>query len=484
MPEQTTRVSVPSNSLPVSEAPTGVRYRVLAFLCGLSMITYLDRVCFGAAAPAIAGELNLASVAELKWAFTAFSIAYAIFEIPAGWFGDRLGPRGMLIRIVLWWSLFTALTGLVGVKVGSITMGGLGMMILVRFFFGAGEAGAYPNIARAIQNWFPERQWEMAQGMIWMSGRLAGGLTPLIWAVLVSGTSQTAPLTNWRGAFLGFGMIGLAWCVAFTVWFRNRPDDHSAVNEAERAEIGSTWKHHTAGHAGVPWGALLTNPSLLALCLMYSLVNYGWAFNITYLPSYLEQRFLIAGSDLSGAIYKGSPLWVGAFGCLSGGLFVNFFSKRLGSRRQGRQAVGIIAMIICALSWLGAQQAPNVHIFAFFVSLAAFCIDATLGAIWATCQDLGRQHTAVTAAFMNTIGTLGSALAAWGTGTLVQRAIVQQAVLEHVPVTDLTPAATHAASMNGFQFVFLTYAAVYIVAALCWLVIDPRRTIGRETPPE
>src|SRR5947209_10913830 len=132
------------------ETPTRVRYGVLGFACSLSMITYLDRVCFGAAVTSIIAALALDSEADLKWAHFAFTFAYASFEIPSGWLGDVFGPRRTLIRIVLWWSFFTALTGLVGLKVAGVALGGLGTLILVRFLFGMGEAGAYPNLTRAL----------------------------------------------------------------------------------------------------------------------------------------------------------------------------------------------------------------------------------------------------------------------------------------------------------------------------------------------
>jgi predicted MFS family arabinose efflux permease len=282
---------------------------------------------------------------------------------------------------------------------------------------------------------------------------------------------------NWRGAFFFFGVIGLLWCVSVAIWFRNRPEEHSEVNDAELALINSGGKSAASDHSHVPWRGLLTNPSMLALCLMYSLVNYGWAFNITYLPSYLEQRYDVAGSDLLAAMYKGAPLWVGAAGCLSGSVFVNFFSKRLGSRSWGRRAVGVIAMLGCMVCWLGARQAPNVHMFCLYVSLAAFCIDSTLGAAWATCQDLGRAHTAVTAAYMNTIGTLGAALAGWGTGTLVQYSVTRHAAAQHLPTAELSQALTRAAVLDGYQLVFLTYAAVYAIAAAAWLAVDSNRPI-------
>lgn len=454
-------------------APTRVRYGVLALVCGLSMITYLDRVCFGAAAPSMAADLGLTGVAELKWAFVAFSLSYGLFEIPAGWLGDRWGPRGTLLRIVSWWSVFTALTGLVGMKFGSWTLGGLTSLIALRFLFGAGEAGAYPNITRAIHNWFPVERWETAQGMVWMSGRLAGGITPFLWAILVAGTPTAQPLMHWRGAFFVFGAIGLVWCAAFAILFRNRPDQHPAVNDEEARLIGRREESNEEGHA-VPWRALATDRSLIALCLMYSLINYGWGFNITYLAGYLEERYAVPDNDLWGAIYKGAPLWVGAVGCLTGGIVVTAVSRRLGDRRLGRRVVCMAALLMCAACWWFAPSAPDMHWFCLLISLGAFGIDMTLGAAWASCQDIGRRHAAVAAACMNMIGTFGAAVAGWVTGTIVQWAVAEKAAALGVAVTELGTADRHAAQMQGFSTVFSTYAAVYVVAALCWLAIHPR----------
>ena len=160
-----------------AETPTHVRYGVLGFVSALSMITYMDRACLASAAKGFEHDLGLASDSDLNWVYAAFGIAYALFEIPSGWLGDVIGPRKVLIRIVLWWSAFTAITGLVGLRLGPVTMG-FTLLVVVRFLFGMGEAGAYPNITRALHNWFPLLQRGFAQGTVWMSGRLMGGLTP------------------------------------------------------------------------------------------------------------------------------------------------------------------------------------------------------------------------------------------------------------------------------------------------------------------
>lgn len=451
--------------------PGGLRGRfgVLAFVCTLSMITYLDRACFSMALRPIAGELGLSDASQLKWAITAFAIAYAAFEIPAGAMGDRLGAKVMLTRIVIWWSACTALTGLVGLRVGGVMMGGVGSLILLRFLFGAGEAGAYPNITRALHDRLPARSWETAQGLVFMSGRLAGGLTPLLWAVLVGGSETSAPWITWRGAFLLFGAIGVAWAVAFRLGFPDRPAAAAAGPDARPAP-----------HAGVPWKALATSRTLWALCIMYLSVNFAWAFNLSYLPTYVEQRFGLGADDRIGAIYKGAPLWVGAAGCLLGGPAVNGLARLLGDRRRARRALGVSALSVGAACWWGAMRAENVHIYCTLVSLAAFTIDLTLGACWASCQDLGRSHAATTAACMNTVGTLGNALAGWLTGTLVEGSLAARAAALHVAPSGLAEADRRLAAIAGYESAFGTYVAAFLIAAVCWLLIDPSRPIAAE----
>jgi nitrate/nitrite transporter NarK len=260
------------------------------------------------------------------------------------------------------------------------------------------------------------------------------------------------------------------WCVVFGKWFRDVPEQHPDVNAAESALIRSGNVRHSSSEP-IDWRRLLGDPSLWALCAMYSLVNYGWAFNITYLPSYLQQRFAVPENDLVGAIYKGAPLWVGAAGCLLGGPVVALLTSRLGDRRSARRILGIVALGGCAVCWAGVKAAPNVHLFSLLVSMAAFCIDLTLGATWATCQDIGRPNVAVAAACMNTIGTLGAAFANWLTGTLVEVSLVQHAERLHTTVDQLSAVEKQIASMSGYQTVFSTYVATYVLAAACWLMI-------------
>jgi MFS family permease len=461
----------------MNQQATRVRYSVLALACGLSMITYLDRVCFGKVAPTLVSELSLASDADLKWAFTAFALAYAIFEIPSGWLGDAWGPRSTLVRIVAWWSICTALTGIVGLRFGSSVVAGLGTLIVLRFLFGMGEAGAYPNITRALHNWFPANQTGAAQGWVWMSGRLMGGLTPVVWTLLVIGTGWTPAILSWRGAFALFGFIGLLWCAVFLSFFRDHPRDHPQVNDAERREIESGRDTGVAAHPSLPVRQFLQSGNLWLLCTMYFCMVYGWYFNITYLPSYSQARFELDPQSLLVAIYQGAPLWIGAISCLAGGYLVDWLIRRTGDRNRSRRMIGLTAELICALGWFVAIFAPNVHVFFLAISLAALCNDMTLASAWATCQDIGQRYTAVTAACMNTIGTLGAVAAGWLTGTIVERSVAAEANSLGLAIKELTLDDKHAATMAGYKYSFITFAAAYFISALCWRFIDSTKPI-------
>jgi ACS family glucarate transporter-like MFS transporter len=455
-----------------TERPTNVRLEVLALACSLSMITYLDRVCFGAAGTLIASELGLPSEGSLKGAYTAFAISYGLFEIPSGWWGDVRGPRRVLLRIVLWWSVFTVLTGLVGMQVAGVTLGGLTTLCVVRFLFGAGEAGAYPNIARALRNWFPAHERGAAQGWVWMAGRLMGGLTPFIWMLLVHGAEGKPGLVHWRAAFWIFGLVGVVWCVIFALRFRDRPEDHPGVNAAERAHIAAG-AGASESHSHVPWRGLLLNPRLWCLYLMYFCATYGWYFNVTYLAGCLESRYGVARDNVLGSLYKGGPLWLGAVGCLLGGYLTDRMLRRGMPRRWSRRLPGIVGHFACAGCCLGAAYAPTALSFFILISLAAFCNDLMMGSAWATCQDIGGKHTAVLAGCMNMSGAAGAAAAGWFSGSILEHYLRVQANLADVTVLELPTSLKHAALVDGYTVNLLVFAAVYLLAACLWFGVDP-----------
>jgi MFS transporter, ACS family, glucarate transporter len=170
----------------IAPTRTRVRYKVLAFCCALAGVTYLDRVCISVTATSISRDLGLTPV-EMSFVFSAFTLAYGIFEIPTGHWGDRIGTRRVLTRIVAWWSTFTMLTA------ASFNYASL---LAVRFLFGAGEAGAWPNAARTFSRWFPSTERGTAQGIFFMGAHLAGGLTPLLVAGCCTGCAGVVSLLS------------------------------------------------------------------------------------------------------------------------------------------------------------------------------------------------------------------------------------------------------------------------------------------------
>jgi MFS transporter, ACS family, glucarate transporter len=445
------------------ETPTRVRYGVLGFACTLSMITYLDRVCFGTVAKNIEHEFEL-STAQTGYLFTAFALAYAAFEVPSGWLGDVFGPRKTLLRIVLWWSLFTALTGLVypaalGPGLAYLTL------LAVRFLFGVGEAGAYPNIARAFHNWFPFGERGFAQGAVWMAGRFAGGATPFVVSALILTTvgADGVTIIHWRHTFWIFGVIGALWCLAFWWWFRDRPEQKAGVNRAEVALIRAEEGPPEPAPASVPWRQLLGNLNLWTLCLMYFCAAYGWYFNITYLPGYLKDVYGITKESAglwTFSFMAGAPLLFGSVACLCGGLLTDAFIRRTGNRKWGRRLYGVIGHGICAACYFLSAYADDPWLFVMAIAFAAFWNDMTMGSAWASCLDIGGRYSGIVAGCMNTIGNLGGAAAGSATAWILRLC-----------------------EPNGWQVNFLVFGAVYVVAALCWLRFDStRRVVPSPTP--
>src|SRR4029078_2259662 len=188
------------------------RFKLLRLTFALSIVTYIDRVCISTADGSIAKELSL-TTAQMGWVFSAFTLAYAVFEIPSGRLGDTIGPRTVLTRIVLWWSAFTIATGLVW---------NYASILIARFLFGAGEAGAFSNMSRSLSRWFPERERGMAHGVMFMGSRLGGAITPLVVTPILA-------FTGWRTSFWIFGTLGILWCVFWRRWFRDDPAQHPEV---------------------------------------------------------------------------------------------------------------------------------------------------------------------------------------------------------------------------------------------------------------
>jgi len=482
-----------------SVTPTKVRYGVLGFACSLSMITYLDRVCFGTVAPHIQSEFGLTET-QKGMLFSAFALAYAAFEVPSGWLGNMFGARKTLIRIVLWWSFFTVLTGMI-YPIAAMPMFAFAAMLVVRFLFGMGEAGAYPNIAHAFHSWFPYTERGSAKGAVWMAGRFAGGITGVIvLALLYETVVGGVTIVHWRHTFWIFGVLGVIWCGLFWWWFRDRPEDKSGVNQAEIDLIRHGETHSTA-KGGVPWKRLFGSTNLWVLCLMYFCASYGWYFNITYLPGYLQDFFgMSRGAKWSPqfwefSLMQGMPLLFGSVACLVGGLLTDRFIRRTGNRKWGRRLFGVIGHGVCALCYFLSIYANSAWMFVLAIAMAAFWNDMTMGSAWASCLDIGKRYSGIVAGCMNTVGNLGGFAAGFLTGYIIDLhrapAVQQPAVPIASMMGNLAGGNSLAVLQNsvmvkhellslakeGWAVNFFIFGCVYVVATLLWLRFDATKPV-------
>ncbi len=461
---------------PNPEKPTNVRYGVLAFTCVLSMVTYLDRVCFGTVMPYIETEFGL-SEDQKGNLFFAFAFAYAAFEVPTGWLGDKYGARNTLIRVVLWWSVFTALTGMIYPTPGSTL--GIGLLIGVRFLFGMGEAGAYPNIARALHNWFPYTERGSAKGTVWMAGRFAGGMTAFVVYALMYETATDAGIeVRWRHVFYIFGVLGCIWCAAWWWWYRDNPAQKSGVNQAE-IDLIQMGEHQHKDKLVVPWAKMLMSGNLWLLCTMYFCASYGWYLNITYLPGYLRDQLGIVPGDEKwtaqfwiAGLMAGLPLLVGSLSCLIGGHLTDWFIRRTGDRKWGRRLFGVIGHGLCATCFfIAIFYMKSAWTFVLLIAFAAFWNDLTMGAAWASCLDIGKRYSAIVAGCMNTVGNMGGALAGKLTGYILAWSTVgfTRGTEEYDAAKDV-----------GWVINISMFGGAYIISVLCWFWFDATRPIEEE----
>jgi ACS family glucarate transporter-like MFS transporter len=425
-------------------APSRVRARVLGFAFLLAVVTYLDRVCISAAAPYIMDDLHL-SVLQMSVVFSAFTLSYSLFEIPSGWLGDVRGPRRVLTRIVLWWSAFTMLTA---------AARGFQSLVAIRFLFGAGEAGAFPNVARSFSKWFPIRERGRANGVMFLGSRLGGMLSAPIALLIVS-------RWGWRTSFVLFGALGVVWAAAWFAWYRDRPDEHPAVNREELAWIQQDGRPFAPSRdasadgrrgAGTPWRVLLRSRNLYAICAMYFAFGYGLYFYFTWLPTYLIRE--LGFSMLGGGLFAALPFLLAGIADLVGGWLTDTLSRRHGLR-AGRCHLGFAAFLTCATLVFASTLSVPPMAKAVLLALALASADLALGACWAVPIDIAPDHAGVITGCMNTLGNLGGLIGPLVVGIAVDR-------------------------WHSWTFPFYVTAIIYAGGALAWLAIDPGHTIASD----
>jgi MFS family permease len=367
---------------------------VLWFVSTLSMVTYLDRLCISVAGPRMQEDLGL-SPTQWGWIMGAFVLGYGAFEIPLGALGDRIGQRRVIARIVVWWSGFTALTGM---------MTGFYSLVVTRFLFGAGEAGAYPNISGVISRWFPATQRARAQGCVWAASRIGGATSSIVVVPIMIAL-------GWRAMFVLFAGLGLVWVVVWLARYR----DPEALPASGAPAAGNDSPVH--GHTGMPWRQLFRHRQVWRIMAMYACYAWGSTFYLSWFHTYLVKGrgFTEAQMGIAASL----PFIMGVAGNLFGGWLADRLCQRyglkIGRRLMGTSCLIITSVLICATALTSSKITAVI-----LLTLGFGVMDCMLSSAWSLCLDVGGRFAGAVSGAMNTAGHVGGFLCAILFGYLVR----------------------------------------------------------------
>jgi MFS family permease len=456
-----------------SAAPSHARYIVVAFLGSLASVLYLDRLCIAAARAHICKDLDL-SISQMGWVFSAFTIAYGLFEVPTGRWGDKFGSRGVLTRIVFWWSAFTALTGCIPAfnwggdfefPIGSRTVAvpalisSLGVLLVVRFLFGAGEAGALPNTARVVAHWFPfhERGW--VQSIVLTSMQIGMVSSPVI-------ASKLIDAVGWRWSFVLFGSVGVVWGGLFYWWFRDEPSRHPGVNDAERVLIttGISTGGAAESHPPIPWRLVGTSANVWLLGTIMSALSFA-----SYMYMFWMQTYLTVGRGVD----KDESAWLttlalsgGPVGAFCSGFLSTWVVRLTGERRWSRRLLGCGLVACAGLFLMTTMFCDSPYAACACFALAGFCSQAQISNWWAAVMDISGKHLGALFGLMNSMGVPGAFVSPIFLGSFAD----SRKELGFTGREQWDPA-------------FYVYAGVLFFGAVCWLFVDSTKSAVEENTP-
>ena len=401
----------------------------------LGVVTFLDRINITVAGSAIMQELNL-SPDQWGWILSAFILSYGLMQIPMGALGDKRGHRSTLALIVLWWSAFTAFTGMAG---------GFVSLILIRFMFGIGEAGSSPCSTGVVSRWFPKKEVGKAQGFIWAASRMGGALTPfVVLPVLVH--------FGWRAAFYILGGVGVVWAIVWYAFYRNRPEQMHHISQAEIDEAPVSRMQTSGAQLSIPWKTLLSSKQFWLVLLMYFFYAFGSWFFFSWFPTFME---LGRGFDKGQLTYViAVPFLMSMIGNITGGFLTDKLSAKYGLK-VGRKALGSSSLIVSALFMFLAAFIPGKMQVFVFLSLAFGIIDLMLPSAWALCIDLGKKYSGAVSGAMNTAGNLGGFVCSLIFGYVVS-------------------------ATGNYNLPLYIIALMLVISAVIFLFIDPSKQIIKD----
>jgi MFS transporter, ACS family, glucarate transporter len=406
------------------------RHQVLLVLSVLSVITFLDRIAISTAGKRITDDLGLSDV-QWGWVLGIFTLSYGIFEIPTGLLGDKLGAKKVLIRVVLWWSVFTVLTGFAT---------GFTMLLVIRFLFGMGEAGAYPNTAIALAKWFPAYERGQAQAIIWTASRLGAGLS----AILVIPIQQKY---GWQASFYVLGVVGAVWVIFWYFWHEEEPENAKGISKYELDLILKT-RQLSVHTDNIPLSKLLNNSNLWFLMVMYFCYAWGAYFFQGWLPKYLQSGRGISENELK--IVSSVPFLFAAAGCFFGGILSDFLVKKYG-KKWGRRIAPMIGMGLSGVFLIVSASTENNTIAIILLSIGMAFMDVTAPVSWAVAMDIGGNRSGSVSGAMNTAGLAGAYLSTISFGYLATR--------------------------FDYNFPVLLLGIIVLIGAVLWLKIDANKAL-------
>lgn len=362
---------------------------ILTMLVILGMVTFLDRINISVAGSSIMQDLNL-SPAQWGWVQSAFILSYGLMQIPMGALGDRFGHRNILAAIVLWWSAFTAFTGMAG---------GLMSLLVIRFMFGIGEAGSSPCSTGVISRWFEKDEVGKAQGYVWAASRMGGALTPFV-------VIPVMMTVGWRAAFYLLGALGIIWAIVWWLYYKDTIGTIVTIDTIETEK------------PCLPWSSILCNRQFWLICGMYFFYAFGSWFFFSWFPTFMELGRGFDKTELTYAVAV--PFIMSMIGNIAGGHLTDRLTQRYGIK-IGRKALGSTSLAVSAICMFLAAFIPGKMAVFVFLSLCFGIFDLMLPSAWALCIDLGKRHAGTVSGAMNTAGNIGGFCCGILFGELVQQ---------------------------------------------------------------
>ena len=364
------------------------RFVLIIFSFLLTVLLYIDRACISTAKDDIMHDLNF-SVTEFGWIMAVFTLGYALMQTPSGKLADEHGPRLIITSIVSFWSILTAVTGFAWNYLS---------MLIIRFLFGAGEAGAFPALSKVVYNWFPVNERGIVQGINFSGSRIGAALGLPLVAILIESF-------GWRHTFLIFGVAGVIYALVWYFIFKDKPEESKLISETEREYILNNRQQSGLKKEILPFSTILKSKNMWLAMVQYVCSNFTFYFTLTWMYPYIKEKFMLG--SVEAGMYAAIPLVAGAVGNWVSGFLVDYiYSKE--KIKLSRQLPAIIGFIFAAVGMILVTLASSPLISVIYMSLAVLGADMTLSPSWAFCIDIGKENAGAVSGTMNMAGNLGA----------------------------------------------------------------------------